>query len=77
MRRWEYTDGGSDKFWEAGAEGTEVTVRYGRRDTAGRTKITSFDSPAEARRHLAYLTAPVEAAPGVAELGPGNGLALP
>ena len=53
MRRWEYTDGGSDKFWEAGAEGTEVTVRYGRRDTAGRTKITSFDSPAEARRHLA------------------------
>ncbi|MFC8450434.1 DUF4132 domain-containing protein [Kitasatospora sp. NPDC057223] len=53
MRRWEYTGDGSDKFWEAAAEGAEVTVRYGRTGTAGRTQVKSFGSAAEADRHLA------------------------
>lgn len=28
MRRWEYVEGSASKFWETGADGALVTVRY-------------------------------------------------
>ncbi|WP_425476140.1 WGR domain-containing protein [Gordonia oleivorans] len=36
MRRYEFTGGSSEKFWEIEQAGTTVTVRYGRLGTAGR-----------------------------------------
>ncbi|BAJ25978.1 MULTISPECIES: DUF4132 domain-containing protein [Kitasatospora] len=60
MRRWEFTEDGSDKFWEAGTEGTALTVRYGRRGTAGRARVREFASAADAAAHLAKAAAEKE-----------------
>ncbi|MEU9143658.1 DUF4132 domain-containing protein [Streptomyces sp. NPDC048349] len=60
MRRWEYVDGGSAKFWEAAAEGTCVTVRFGRTGTAGQTRVKEFDSAADAQSHLVKAIAEKE-----------------
>ncbi|GAA3378240.1 hypothetical protein GCM10020367_56950 [Streptomyces sannanensis] len=53
MRRWEYVDGTSAKFWEAEAEGATVTVRYGRIGTDGRTQVKECASADAAREYLA------------------------
>lgn len=37
MRRFEYTDPASDKFWEIEVIGPELTVRFGRQGTTGQT----------------------------------------
>jgi DNA ligase-1 len=50
-RHFQYVDGKSDKFWEIEVNGTEVTVRYGRRGTAGQTNTKSFRDEAAARKH--------------------------
>ncbi|MER5778988.1 DUF4132 domain-containing protein [Streptomyces sp. NPDC002039] len=60
MRRWEYVDGGSMKFWEADAEGTSVTVRFGRTGTNGQTRVKEFDSADDARSYLAKAIAEKE-----------------
>ncbi|MGW1025399.1 WGR and DUF4132 domain-containing protein [Streptomyces sp. NPDC002577] len=52
MRRWEYAEAGSSKFWEAEAEGATVTVRYGQCGTEGRTQVKECASPEEAAVHL-------------------------
>ncbi|MFD9723786.1 WGR and DUF4132 domain-containing protein [Streptomyces sp. NPDC059072] len=76
MRRWEHVDGGSAKFWEAGAEGTSVTVRFGRTGTSGQTRVKEFDSAADAQSYLLKSVAEKERK-GYAEIGAGEGAGAP
>lgn len=50
MRRYEFTEGKSSKFWEIELEGESFTTRWGRIGTDGQEKTQDFDSPAEARK---------------------------
>jgi predicted DNA-binding WGR domain protein len=50
LRRFEYTDAKSNKFWEISVVGKKVTVRYGRIGTEGQVQVKNYDSPAEAKR---------------------------
>ncbi|MFD7256666.1 WGR and DUF4132 domain-containing protein [Streptomyces sp. NPDC059874] len=76
MRRWEYVDGGSAKFWEAEAEGTSVTVRFGRTGTTGQTRVKEFGSAADAQSHLVKSIAEKERK-GYAEIGATDSAAAP
>ena len=40
MRRFEFSDGKSDKFWEIVVEGNAFTARYGRVGTDGQVIVT-------------------------------------
>ncbi|MFE1316048.1 DUF4132 domain-containing protein [Kitasatospora phosalacinea] len=60
MQRWELVGGGSAKFWEAGAEGAAVRVRYGRIGTEGRSQVKELADGAAAAAHLAKLVAEKE-----------------
>ncbi|MFF2626911.1 DUF4132 domain-containing protein [Kitasatospora griseola] len=60
MRRWELVGDGSAKFWEAGADGASVQVRYGRIGTAGRVQVKELADPAAAEAHLAKQIAEKE-----------------
>jgi predicted DNA-binding WGR domain protein len=57
VRRWECTDGGSAKFWEAARAGGSVTVRFGRIGSRGQTKVTDLGSELVALSHLKKLIA--------------------
>lgn len=48
-RRFEYTDGKSNKFWENTVTGNSVTVTYGRIGTDGQTQVKKYATPAEAK----------------------------
>ncbi|MFO0626161.1 MAG: WGR domain-containing protein [Polyangiales bacterium] len=50
MRRFEFVEGSSSKFWEAEVQGTTFTVVYGRIGTPGVRKDKPFATPAEAQR---------------------------
>ena len=50
-RRFEFTDGSSDKFWEIAVNGKAVTVCYGRRGTSGQTTTKEFPDGAAAEKH--------------------------
>ncbi|MFD5434207.1 WGR and DUF4132 domain-containing protein [Kitasatospora sp. NPDC127067] len=60
MRRWEFVEGGSDKFWEAAVDGAAVTVRYGRSGTAGREQSKEFPTAEAAQAHFARTVAEKE-----------------
>lgn len=49
MRRYEFVEGSSKKFWEIELEDDTFTTRWGRIGSAGQEKTVAFDSPAEAR----------------------------
>jgi predicted DNA-binding WGR domain protein len=51
----EFVGGGSDKFWEITARGTEVLVRFGRNGTQGQTTTKAFADAAAAREHADKL----------------------
>lgn len=55
MRRFEFVDGGSAKFWEITTSGNDVTVRFGRLGTQGQTQTKSFADAAAAARHAEKL----------------------
>jgi predicted DNA-binding WGR domain protein len=55
VRRCEFVEGRSSKFWEIGREGGLLTIRYGRIGTHGQTLTKSFDTPERAERELAKL----------------------
>lgn len=58
MRRFEFVEGGSAKFWEVevgGAGGNELTVRYGRLGAAGQTQLKTFADAAGAEAEQAKL----------------------
>ncbi|HLL84809.1 MAG TPA: WGR domain-containing protein, partial [Longimicrobium sp.] len=48
MRRFEFVDGSSSKFWEIELEGSGFTVRWGRIGTAGQVQQKSFATEAKA-----------------------------
>lgn len=57
MRRFEFSTGGSDKFWEVEQNGNDVTVRYGRIGTNGLTQTKSYGSPEAANKEHDKLVA--------------------
>jgi DNA ligase-1 len=60
-RRFELSDGTSNKFWEVAVGGTEMTVTFGRIGAAGQSKTKSFASEgaatAEAKKLIEEKTA--------------------
>jgi predicted DNA-binding WGR domain protein len=44
MRRFEFQEGASHKFWEVSVGQDELTVRFGKVGTQGQTKTKSFES---------------------------------
>lgn len=57
LKRYEFSEGGSRKFWEIGQEGMAVTVRFGRIGTQGQTQVKSFPDETRAKREVDKLTA--------------------
>jgi predicted DNA-binding WGR domain protein len=49
MRRFEFVEGSSNKFWEVEVAGDTLTVRYGRNGTHGQTQTKTFASTAKAQ----------------------------
>lgn len=57
MKRFEFIEGGSKKFWEIGQSGCDMTVRYGRLGTNGQTQTKTFPDEARAAREVQKLIA--------------------
>lgn len=55
MRRFEFEEGGSSKFWEIDQKGSSFTVRFGRKGTDGQAKTTDCASADEAMAEVAKL----------------------
>jgi len=55
VRRFEFSEGNSSKFWEISVQGSDVTVRYGRIGSAGQTNTKSFANESAAETHAAKL----------------------
>src|SRR5688572_6790734 len=60
VRRWELVSGGSAKFWEIERDGSSVTVRFGRLETAGQTQTKELASAEAAEAHVVKLVAEKE-----------------
>lgn len=60
MRRYEFVEGSSKKFWEIELEGESFTTRWGRIGTDGQEKTQDFDSAADARKAHDKLVAEKE-----------------
>jgi DNA ligase-1 len=54
-RRFEFSDGTANKFWEITVRGLEVAVRFGRIGTQGQSNVKSFPDEAAAAKHAAKL----------------------
>ena len=50
-RRFEFVGGNSAKYWEIDIHGAQVTVCFGRIDTAGQSEIKTFSDSAAAEKH--------------------------
>lgn len=57
VRRCEFVEGASAKFWEVTQSATLLTIRYGRIGTQGQSMTKTFDSPEQAGRELDKLFA--------------------
>ena len=68
MRRFELSEGGSNKFWEIGVEGAEYTVRFGKIGAKGQTQTKSFGTPEAANQAAAKMVAE-KGAKGYVEVG--------
>lgn len=55
MRRFEYTDDKSAKFWEIEQSDTDLNIRWGRIGTAGQSQTKQFDDAAKAGAALLKL----------------------
>ncbi|HEY3999828.1 MAG TPA: DUF4132 domain-containing protein [Candidatus Xenobia bacterium] len=55
MRRFEFSEGTSNKFWEADIAGSTLSVRWGRIGTAGQGKDKAFPSPDRAQAEFDKL----------------------
>jgi len=75
-RRFEFSEGGSNKFWEITVDGDTHTVRYGKIGTPGQEKTKSFGSDAAAQADADKLIAE-KTKKGYAEVGGGGGDAGP
>jgi len=54
-RRFQFSEGNSNKFWEVAVDGSEVTVCFGRIGSQGQTNVKSFPDAAAARKHADKL----------------------
>jgi uncharacterized protein (TIGR02996 family) len=76
-RRFEFAEGGSNKFWEITVDGSAHTVRFGKIGTPGQEKTKSFGSDGAAQADADKLIAE-KTKKGYAEVGaPGGGDAGP
>lgn len=57
MRRFEFVEGTSSKFWEIEQSGTQLTVRFGRIGSNGQTQLKSFGSDEAAKKEHDKLVA--------------------
>lgn len=55
MRRFEFSEGGSQKFWEIDVQGSSFTVRYGKIGSEGQSKTTACGSGDQAIAESAKL----------------------
>lgn len=55
--RYEYSDGGSSKFWAVSVVGTTITTQWGRIGTKGQTKKVECDTPSHAKSEAAKAAA--------------------
>jgi uncharacterized protein (TIGR02996 family) len=83
MRRYELSEGNSNKFWEIELEGSSFTTRFGRIGTGGQTSTKTFKSDDEARKQYEKIIAEKEkkgyalTGEGDDEGGAGGGGAAP
>ncbi len=71
MRRFEFHDDKSQKYWEIDQEGTTYTVHYGRIGTDGQTKTKSSDTEEKAAQEVEKLIAS-KVKKGYQEVGGGG-----
>jgi predicted DNA-binding WGR domain protein len=57
MKRFEFIEGGSKKFWEIDQSGIEMTIRYGRIGTNGHTQTKTFPDESRTTREVQKLIA--------------------
>jgi len=57
LRRFEFTEGDSRKFWQIGRTGSDVTVSWGRIGTKGQLQIKQLGEEGRAERELEKLVA--------------------
>jgi predicted DNA-binding WGR domain protein len=57
MRRFEFAEGTSNKFWEIDVSGNTHTVRFGKTGTNGQSSTKAFASAADAEKDAASLIA--------------------
>jgi predicted DNA-binding WGR domain protein len=57
VRRFEFTSGSSNKFWEISLSGNSFTVRFGRLGTAGQSQMKSFSDEQKAKHEADHLVA--------------------
>lgn len=69
MRRFEFKEGSSNKFWEVTVSGNTLAVRFGRVGSAGQEKSKTFASPAQAQKERDRLIAEKQSK-GYKEVGP-------
>lgn len=56
-RRFEFSEGKSNKFWTISVQGADVTVQFGRIGSQGQTNVKSFPDNAAAEKHATKLIA--------------------
>ena len=56
-RRFEFTEGSSNKFWAISVEGINVTIRFGRIGTEGQSQTKTFPTTDAAAKHADRLIA--------------------
>ena len=61
MKRWEFVQGRSSKFWEIEVKGGSLTTRYGRIGSTPQSTTKKLGSPAAAKKAYAALVAAKEA----------------
>ena len=71
MRRFEFSEGTSNKFWEVEQEGASVTVRFGRIGTNGQIQTKTYGDEKKAASALAKLVAE-KTKKGYVEITPAN-----
>jgi uncharacterized protein (TIGR02996 family) len=59
-RRYEFSEGSSNKFWEVKIEGANVITIYGRIGSDGQTTLKEYDNPAQAKKEYDKLIASKE-----------------
>ena len=55
MRRFEFNEGTSNKFWEVDVKGNTLTVTFGRIETKGQSKTKDFSTPEKATAEMEKL----------------------